>query len=244
MTRFIPYARIERLAEDRVREFESRFGQIASPPIPIERLIDEVFDLGVLWEPISTSAGLSPVAALRPGERCIVVNEARRDELEANPPFLHFALGHELGHWDLHVDHAALAHPLLPGIEAQGPFQRHRTPQGDVTVLLGRLHAHGFGKSEAYRAIKEAYKDLDDPIEARQVNRYAAALLMPSGLLERHAAGRDLLRWGALYELAGQFSVSITAMKIRLETLGWIYVDEHGAIHRSRAEAHGQTRLI
>jgi hypothetical protein len=58
------------------------------------------------------------------------------------------------------------------------------------------------------------------------------------------AKGRDLLRWPTLYDLARQFQVSITAMKIRLETLGLIYVSEDRQIHPSRVEYLGQGRLF
>jgi hypothetical protein len=45
-----------------------------------------------------------------------------------------------------------------------------------------------------------------------------------------------------LYGLARGVQVSITAMKIRLETLGLIYVSEDRQIHPSRSEYLGQER--
>jgi hypothetical protein len=247
MTRFISGAQAESKAEERIIEYEQRFGELESPPVPVERLIDEVFDLRILWEPINTMAGLSPAAALRPSDRRIVVNENRTAYFDEHPEYLHFAFGHELGHWDLHVDQATLDHPMLAGTERatkRGPFQLHSTPSGDVTVLLSKFHTAGYTKDEAYAAIHEALKDLDSFFEARQVNRYAGTLLMPERLIRKHIQGRDLLRWQTLYDLAGEFQVSITALKIRLETMGLIYVTDDRKIHPSKAEYLGQGRLF
>jgi len=72
-----------------------------------------------------------------------------------------------------------------------------------------------------------------------QADRYASYLLMPAQLLV--PAIEDMpLSWPALYKLRDAFHVSITALKIRLENLGCLYVDENGDIHRSPEEAAGQ----
>jgi hypothetical protein len=67
---------------------------------------------------------------------------------------------------------------------------------------------------------------------------------MPSRLLLPAIEDVDLLRWPNLYRLRDKFSVSITALKIRLENLGLIYVDPDGGLHRSKAEADGQLPLL
>jgi hypothetical protein len=77
-----------------------------------------------------------------------------------------------------------------------------------------------------------------------QANRFAGYLLMPSNLLQPAVEDIDLLHWPNLYELCERFSVSITALKIRLENLGLLYVDTDGSLHRSRDEAAGQLPLF
>ena len=77
-----------------------------------------------------------------------------------------------------------------------------------------------------------------------QANRFAGYLLMPSGLLRSAVENTDLLHWPNLYRLSERFNVSITALKIRLENLGLLYVDADGSLHRSREEAAGQLSLF
>lgn len=244
MTRYWTNRQVEERAEARIAELERRCGQILAPPVPIERVVEEVFDLRILWEPIGAAGAVNPLAGLRPRERCVVVNENRRAAFEANVGLLAFTFGHELGHWDLHVDQAGLVHPTLDGFDHDaGAFQHFRAPGGDVRVLLGRLHEMGLTPQEAQEAVVELTRGEDDFFESRQADRYAATLLMPEGLVRCVADGLDLQQWPTLYRLRDQFQVSISAMKIRLQTMGLIFVTPDGRIHRSKAEALGQTTL-
>lgn len=77
-----------------------------------------------------------------------------------------------------------------------------------------------------------------------QADYYAASLLMPTNFIIEVARTKDLCHWPALYAIAESFDVTITALKIRLERLGLIYVSDDGVIHRSKEESHGQQRLF
>jgi Zn-dependent peptidase ImmA (M78 family) len=99
-----------------------------------------------------------------------------------------------------------------------------------------------FGESKAY-ICRDKSKTAGAQREW-QAERFASYLLMPSRLLLPAIEDVDLLRWPNLYGLRDKFSVSITALKIRLENLGLIYVDPDGGLHRSKAEAHGQLPLL
>jgi hypothetical protein len=244
VTEFITNTQAEERAENRVAEYEQCFGEVQEPPIPIERMLDYVYDLKVLWEPISTEAGLSPLAGIRPRDRLVVVNEKRREVFDRNPGLLQFTYGHEVGHWDLHVDHASLAHHSFEGFESGGAFQHHRTPSGIVEVLVSRLHGMGLSTAEILGAVAEVTRGMDNFFEARQVNRYAAALLMPRSLVLRVIDGLDLTAWRTLYELRDRFEVTISVLTIRLQSLGLIHIAEDRTIHRSRAEYMGQMRLL
>ena len=67
---------------------------------------------------------------------------------------------------------------------------------------------------------------------------------MPKTLLLPRAARLDLQSWHDLYKLRDDFSVTISAMKVRLEKLGLTYVDDDGRFHKSHQEAGGQTSLF
>ena len=68
-------------------------------------------------------------------------------------------------------------------------------------------------------------------------------LLMPSHVLLEAVREVDLLSWPMLYELRDRFQVTITALKVRLERLGLLYVTGDGKLYPSRQEYEGQIRL-
>jgi tetratricopeptide (TPR) repeat protein len=70
-----------------------------------------------------------------------------------------------------------------------------------------------------------------------QAERFASYLLMPESLLLLAIKGIDLYRWPTLYRLRDQFQVSITALTIRLEELGYLYVTTNGRLYPSPTEA-------
>jgi Zn-dependent peptidase ImmA (M78 family) len=244
MKKFISDQQAESRAEERVREYEARFGRNITPPVPIEHMIDQIYDLRILWDSIHPENGLSPMAGIQPQERRIIINEDRRALFEKTPGLLNFTLGHELGHWDLHVNRSALNHPTFPGFEIASSIQHHQSSKGAVEVLVSRLHQAGLGKEEIYEIFREKVRGTDDFFEAHQVNRYASALLMPKWLILQEIEGKDLRSWPVLYRLRERFQVSISALKVRLETLGLIYVAEDKTIHRSKAEHRGQTSFL
>src|SRR6266540_6280795 len=55
----------------------------------------------------------------------------------------------------------------------------------------------------------------------QQADRFAALLLMPARLLLPRCAGLDLTRFPARYRLRDEFGVSISAMNLRLKSLGY-----------------------
>ncbi len=75
----------------------------------------ESVGLDILWEPIPEEPGRTILAEIRPDERLIVINENRRSALDGTFGLYNTSVAHELGHWWLHVDHAALDHEELPG---------------------------------------------------------------------------------------------------------------------------------
>ena len=78
----------------------------------------------------------------------------------------------------------------------------------------------------------------------KNANRFMGYLLMPESLLVPLASSFDLRSWPSMFRLRQELDVTITALRIRLEELGFAYVDEGGRIHGSRREATGQRRLF
>jgi len=75
------------------------------------------------------------------------------------------------------------------------------------------------------------------------VNRYAAAISMPKDLLRVEMGRIDRTRLANLYRMAERFDVTISALKVRLEQLGLLYVAKDRSLHKDPAQAQGQTVL-
>ena len=70
-----------------------------------------------------------------------------------------------------------------------------------------------------YRAVKAFDPDIEDKLQERQANDFAAKLLMPDKLIEYHIHDLNIKEPG---ELAKKFNVSSISMEYRLINLGYI----------------------
>lgn len=209
---YLPDARIEARAVRLMNRYESEYGTVAEPPIPVEEIADNLLELGILWGSVSEVSGTTTLAGLEPSERMIKFNESRRQVFDETPGLYNTVLGHEIGHWDLHVDHSLGAQRQLPNLD-----QRYECLYQESTCTKGR---------------KET-----------QAHRFMAYLLMPTNLLWDAVRDTELTSWPNLYRLRDLFEVTISALTIRLEQLGVLYVAEDGQLYPSLQEYHGQTRL-
>ena len=166
------------------------------------------------------------------------MNERHRTLFDTKPGLERFTKGHEMGHWDLFIDQGALEHPTLFALDDCSPFTRRRSPVGEVTVMKWLLSF-----SEGQDFLRDLKSRADDPDEARVVNRYAAAILMPQDLLRAEVGKVDRIRWSNLYRIAEQFEVTISALTVRLQQLGLLYVGKDRSLHKDSVQAQGQTVL-
>ena len=210
--RYLPDSQIEREALNLLNRYESEFGAVAKPPVPVEEIADGLLDLRILWDSVSEAAGTSTLAGLEPGERLIKFNESRRQVFDDTPGLYNTVLGHELGHWELHVDHNLVAQQLLPRFD------------------------------QVYECIYQEATSTQGPRET-QAHRFMGFLLMPSSLLWEAIRDLELTSWPDLYRLRKLFQVTISALTIRLERLGVLYVATDGLLYPSLQEYHGQKRM-
>ena len=209
---YLPDARIEAKAIQLLNRYESEYDTVTGPPIPVEEIADNLLELGILWGSVAEAAGTTTLAGLEPSERMIKFNESRRQVLEETPGLYNTVLGHEIGHWELHVDHNLGAQRQLPN--------------------MGQRYECLYEESTCTKGPKET-----------QAHRFMAFLLMPSSLLRDAVTGIELTSWPNLYKLRDLFEVTISALTIRLERFGILYVSKGGELYPSRQEYHGQTRL-
>ena len=63
-SKFLADTELERRADRLLGRYEVRYGPISSPPIPVERTLEDVLDLGILWDTIPEEPGQSILAGL------------------------------------------------------------------------------------------------------------------------------------------------------------------------------------
>jgi hypothetical protein len=229
---------IEEIAQARLTELQRQLGRPLSPPIPIDLIAEKVLGLDFLWEAIDELPGEKIFGGLIAKKRLIVLNENRKGLFAEKPGLERSTKGHEMGHWDLFIDKGSLDHPTLFNVDGNGPFAFRSSPAGDVAIIK-RMNEDPEGR-ELLRKIQSR---ADEPDEARAVNRYAAALSMPLDLIRAEALKIDRTQWPNLYELVKKFDVTISALTIRLEQLGLLYVDENRRLYESREGGTGQMTL-
>lgn len=89
------------------------------------------------------------------------------------------------------------------------------------------------------------YKQAGQDRREWQAERFASWLLMPAHLMEPALAGVNLYRWSELYRLRDKFQVSITALRIRLEAMGRLYVTPDGQLYPNQAlSTHDQRQAL
>ncbi len=182
-----------------------------SIPIPVERIAEHTLNLELLWDVILEPEDRSVLAKLIASKRRIVFNETHRDLLTETPGLYNTSLGHEVGHWILHVDEGAVDTLPLPGFETSGELVVYH----------------------------------DSRWNEENAARFMSYLLMPREFLTPIIQNLDqsLQDWQTVYRLREKFDVTISAMRIRLERLGLLHMDEEGKLYHSRESFAGQMGL-
>ncbi len=127
-TKFYNERMVEARAVDLLRRFCTLTRVPPTLPVPVERVAEDLCDLGILWEPIPEGGGQTTLAELRPAERLVVFNETRRLLFDDTPFLYNTVLAHEIGHWWLHVDRVLLDQPALPGFAPAGLSEHRHDP--------------------------------------------------------------------------------------------------------------------
>ena len=115
--RFLSDTQLEDMAGWLLARYESLYGAVSHPPVPVERILEDALDLSILWDKVSEPPGQFILAELDSSSKTVVFNESRRTLITETPGLYYTVLAHEAGHWEVHVDHGLLAQPPLLGFE-------------------------------------------------------------------------------------------------------------------------------
>ena len=77
-----------------------------------------------------------------------------------------------------------------------------------------------------------------------QAHSFMGYLLLPSRLLRNYIETDDIYDWKGLYEMKEKFDVTISALIVRLQKMGLIFIDDDKSIYPSEAVSKGQSRLV
>ena len=160
ITKFLSDSHLEDMALSLLSRYDRLYGAVTSPPVPVERILEDVLDLSILWDDISEPPRQSILAALDPSSKTVVFNESRRTLITDTPGLYHTVLAHEAGHWEVHVDHGQLAQRPLPNLGLDlSCLYRSSGPGQD----LREVQAHKFMGFLLMPStlLREAVKDVD-----------------------------------------------------------------------------------
>jgi hypothetical protein len=208
---FLAEKAIEDHAELLLAEWAEKHGPVATPPVPIEDILELHLELAFAIDDLQTALGHADVlGGIWFGERLIKIDRSLDPSVE--PRMLgryRFTLAHEVGHWRLHRQH------LMNDPSARSLFQQACEP--------------------AF-----VCRSSNSPREEVQANLFASYVLMPRRLVhaawfewrttcdpvalsdlvaaDKHP-DEDMVLEQFCRPLAERFQVSAQAMRIRLENM-------------------------
>ncbi|MCT7954071.1 ImmA/IrrE family metallo-endopeptidase [Laspinema palackyanum] len=189
--RFIPKEKIEERAMDVIKRLEEKRTRSLWP-----------IDAGYIAESLGLDMDCGNIppdeqgaiaAMILPTEKKIVMNENNRNLPQG---FEESSIAHEIGHWELHIDHDAVF---------QFVERRNRGIEAPVEPFLCR--------SSNTQQMMEW-----------QAQYFAGCLLMPRSKLEQLQRRHNLTNWRHLYAMKEELGVTISNLTNRLQDLGWIYI--------------------
>jgi hypothetical protein len=128
--RVLSRAQVDDKAYNVLMAYYGKDGLTVSAPIDVDMIAEAHFGLTLEWDviedPIAKQLSFAPggvraiLGGLYPRTRRIVLNEEHVELFRAKPGLERFTKGHEIGHWVLHIDHAALESPQLFDFDCDG----------------------------------------------------------------------------------------------------------------------------
>ncbi|MEO0869685.1 MAG: ImmA/IrrE family metallo-endopeptidase [Cyanobacteria bacterium J06642_11] len=162
--------------------------------------------LDICWDSIPVDNGTPVFARIYPTRRLIELNEDL-ELLQSNTGLEQSTLGHEIGHWMLHVNQD----------EAQGITEQTKLVlenPASQTFLCRSVDNPGVQSVHRLSAQAESVE--------WQAQYFSSCLLMPRHKLMEVQQGRSLTNIRHLHAIKDELGVSFANLKHRLRDLGWI----------------------
>jgi Zn-dependent peptidase ImmA (M78 family) len=228
---------IEDLVANRICEFEQRNGPIQGIQTPIEKIVEDA-GFRLLYDVIQENPGEKILGGINCEDLIITINENHRSLFNEKPGLERSTIAHELGHWDVFLKTTKDKINLFDsGLYSQAVSYRN-SKSGKLTVLANFWH-----DDDIYDVLKAHDSRKDHPYVSSAVDRYASFILMRKNKILTYVKGLNLTEWKVLYKMCEDFGVTISALTVRLQRMGVIYIQD-GKIYNSKDEAKGQPLLF
>ncbi len=109
---------VEGRANRTLHQYQAYTKQPLALPINVHHICEGLFCLRCDWDVIPEKPGIRILAGIYPHKKLVVLNETHFAAYNEKPGLERFTIGHEVGHWVLHVDHGEAESGTLPGFEA------------------------------------------------------------------------------------------------------------------------------
>ncbi len=192
---------IENKANEVLLKIQSRTKRSFNGRVDPSRIAD-FLDLGIVWEKIPSDGDGKIAARIFPSQRLIEINEDFPELKESNG-FASFTIAHEIGHWVLHIN------------------------QDEVDGLTQQQELNLDISKESHLFLCRSSNGTKISNIEWQADYFAGSLLMPRNLLEETRKGRNLQNWNHLRAMADELGVSLSALKVRLQQIDWIYIPKN-----------------
>jgi Zn-dependent peptidase ImmA (M78 family) len=211
-------------------EYGRQHGEVATPPVPIDEIVELHLGLQLELYDMRRLFGVDDVhGALWVNQRRVGID--RRLEPAANPAMLgrfRFTLAHEAGHWRLHrqlFKRAANQLQLLPESCERPEYICRSSDSEPIEYQANRFASSVLMPQDLLRRCWEEWRGNSDPIylddlRAKQQQILTAEVLRRGGFKSGDGAIDNMLIEHAARPLAMKFEVSPQAMRIRLEGIG------------------------
>lgn len=161
--------------------------------------VAEFLELDFDFKSISPDDKGTIAAMIFPQQKLIVINQDLSSMIdEEHSGFRESTIGHEIGHWVLHINRD----------EVDGKTKQGELDLGISTSGKNPFLCRSFQESEDWREWQAQY--------------FSSCLIMPRYILEKIRPNYDLGNVADLYKMKDEVGVTISNLKHRLKDLGWI----------------------
>lgn len=154
-TRYRTQQQLAVVADNVLARFGSEFGWARAMPIPVEQIVERMYEINIEWHELEEQPGVSVLGALDPVAKTVVLNQRHEQMFNDVLGPYEFTLAHELGHWLFDADDPAQQSLL------DGPTERFCHSRNSTALSQQQMNRE------------------------TNANRFAAELLMPADLVRQ-----------------------------------------------------------